>query len=457
MKSRTLLILMLLLLMTAESSSGASSAPQLREFVERHQQEILRQNGEEALKSYLFTHLLEPYKDTGNLLEFTDALTGGVYTREVDYILKEKLLETRIDPVSLKSTDRLKIHLAKVRQAQPFTVNVNESMRRIGYGVTAATLATQVHRAFLGSDAAKREALATAFSAELEWLVTKAESTALSVSMGGVQFLDFALKKFCVAQYDQYNDFWWNAYAAYYNQQYRSIVKGPGSWASLAEASGGEGIEKRLDEFWKSPLEYAAMYYKAPSPFQRDALAAAQFRKPFAARYYNDYLKTTLDTWFSRKVEAEKEANLRAAEEEMKKLTAFLEDMGALKKLVAEARKKMKNDEGLPRLTIYKVTHDDYQGRAFRPPAQNGDTIHYAAKVEYPPGTPVPAAIQWEERAPGQGPGAPSGSEAGARPLQSPEEPARNGAAIYPMRYERGVPGAVYEARSYGSVRGITP
>ncbi|MHC9538027.1 MAG: hypothetical protein AB9903_00760 [Vulcanimicrobiota bacterium] len=49
----------------------------------------------------------------------------------------------------------------------------------------------------------------------------------------------------------------------------------------------------------------------------RDALASAQFRKPFAARYYNDFLKTTLDTYFRRKVEAEKEANQKAAEADL--------------------------------------------------------------------------------------------------------------------------------------------
>jgi len=395
MNGRTALITLLLLLLTTVFSPGASSPPQIREFVEGHSGEILRIDSEEALKNYLLTHLLTNYRETADMVEFTDALTSGVYSREVKYILKEKILETAIDARTLKSTDRLKVHLARVGQAQPLTVNINDSMKKIGYGVTAAMLATQVYRAFLGSDDAKREAVATAFSAELDWLVTRVGSASLSVSMGSVHFLDYALKKFITAQYDQYNEFWWNAYSAYYNQQYRSIVKGPGSWASLAEVSGGQGIEKRLGEFWKNPLGNAAMYYKNPSPFQRDALAAAKFRKPFAARYYHDYLKSTLDTHFSRKVEAEKEANLKAAEEELKKLTAFLEDMNTLKKLVAEARKKMKDDAGLSRLTIYRVTHDEYNGRAFTPPAQNGDTIHFAVNVEYPPGAPVPATLQW--------------------------------------------------------------
>ncbi|MDQ7826443.1 MAG: hypothetical protein RDV48_26810 [Candidatus Eremiobacteraeota bacterium] len=40
--------------------------------------------------------------------------------------------------MTLKSTDRLKVHLARVRQARPLTVNINDSMRKIGYGVTTA-------------------------------------------------------------------------------------------------------------------------------------------------------------------------------------------------------------------------------------------------------------------------------------------------------------------------------
>jgi|GEM_PF-2375554 len=394
MKGKTALIALFLFISAAGISFGASPSP-VKEFVERHRGEIVKLNGEEAMKSYLLTHLLGSYRDAGDLMEFTDALTSGVYTKEVSYILKEKILETRIDAQTLKSTDRLKIHLARIRQAQPLTVNINEAMRKIGYGVTAATLATQVYRAFLGDDAAKREAMATAFSAELDWIVSKVGSTTLSVSMGAVHFLDYTLRKFSTAQYEQYNEFWWNAYSTYYNQKYKAIVTGSGSWASLAEVSGSQAFETRLNEFWENPLENAALYYKTPSPFQRDALAAAQFRKPFAARYYNDFLKTTLDTYFRRKVEAEKEANLKAAEVEYEKLATFIEDMRVLRKLVAEARKKTKDDNGLPRLSIYKVTYDDRNGRSFTSPAQNGDVIYFGAKVSYPHGEAVPALLIW--------------------------------------------------------------
>ncbi|MFO7570921.1 MAG: hypothetical protein R6W75_14135 [Smithellaceae bacterium] len=394
------LILMVLSLLLWPSWAAADATPvSLETFIATHRAEILKLDRDEALKSYFATHLLGSYGDVANLVGFADNLTQGVYGKEVNYLLKEKILEVRIDAQSLKSVDKIRGHLTRIRQAQPLTVNINKALTHIGYSVTAATLATQAYNAFQGDDASKRAALSTAIGAEMGWLIGKIGSTALSVSMAGVQFMDYALKKFITAQYDQYNEFWWNAYAAYHHQRHGALVTGPGSWAALIETGGAEAVTRRLNSFWENPLENAAIYYKTPSPFQRDALAAADMKAAFAGRYYNDFLKATLETYFRRKAEDAYSAQVQAADAAYKQLITFVEEMKIVKTLVTSVREEMAQDAAkppLPEIEIFRAAIGGYDGEPFEPPAQSGDDLHFSAKVVYPPGEPLPGVLRWQ-------------------------------------------------------------
>lgn len=370
----------------------------LEKFIATHRAEILKLDRDEAISKYFATHLLGTYGDVANLVGFADALTQGVYLKEIDYLLKEKILEVHIDARSLTSVDKIRGHLTRIRQARPLTVNINNAMAQIGYGVTAATIASQAYSAFQGDDAAKRASVATAIGAEMGWIIGKIGSTALSVSMAGVQFMDYALKKFITAQYDQYNEFWWNAYAAYHHRQYGALVTGAGSWAALIEKEGPEAVTRRLNSFWQNPLENAAIHYKTPSPFQRDALAGADMQAPFAGRYYNDYLKTTLETYFQRKAEEAYQTQVQAAEATYRQLVPFVEEMRLIKTLITSVREEMALEESkppLPEIEIYRVAIGGYEGQPFQPPAQNGDDLHFSAKVVYPSGKPVAGVMQW--------------------------------------------------------------
>jgi hypothetical protein len=393
---KKIIFLFLALVWGAGDVAAAQPTVSIQDIMANYQDEILKINREEELKTFFTSHLLGNYGDIANVVGFTDALTAGVYLKEVNYLLKEKILETHIDALSLKSVDKIRAHLTRIKQAQPLTTNINADMTKIGYYVTAATLATQAYRAFLGDEAAKREAIATSVSAEIGWIVNKIGSTSLSVSMAGVQFIDYALRKFITAQYDQYNDFWWNAYAAYYNQKYPSLVTGSSSWAALIATADPQAVERRLDEFWQDPLENAAIYYKTPSPFQRDALAMAQFRQPFAGSYYNTYLKPTLETYFGRQAEAEYTARRQDAEKSYKELVVFIEEMRVLKKVIEEVRLAKPL---LPKVEIFRVTLGDYQGKAFVPPAQNGDDLHFSARIVFPEGIPAKGIISWRVEA----------------------------------------------------------
>ncbi|NLN40279.1 MAG: hypothetical protein GX155_11905 [Smithella sp.] len=395
------LLLHLLLCLSLTTVGFAADDPpvlSLETFMATHRAEILKLDREEALRSYFATHLLGAYGDVANLVGFTDTLTQGTYLKEIDYLLKEKILEVRIDARTLKSVDKIRGHLTRIRQAQPLTVNINEAMNRIGYGVTAATLASQAYQAFQGDDAAKRASMATAINAEMGWLVGKIGSTSLNVSMAGVQFMDYALKQFITTQYDQYNAFWWNAYIAYHQRQHGALVTGSGSWAALIENKGPEAVRQRLNSFWQDPLENAAIHYKTPSPFQRDALAVATMQDVFAGRYYDDYLKTTLETYFRRKAEEAYQTHLQAAEAAYRQLVPFVEEMRVIRILINSAREEMAREAAkppLPDMEIIRVTIGGYYAKPFHPPAQNGDDLHFTAKVVYPPGEVVAGVLCW--------------------------------------------------------------
>jgi len=397
MLRRALLIFLSLTLWTVGAAADEPIGS-LETFIATHRAEILKLDRDEAISKYFATHLLGTYGDVANLVGFADALTQGVYLKEIDYLLKEKILEVRIDARSLTSVDKIRGHLTRIRQARPLTVNINSAMTQIGYGVTAATIASQAYSAFQGDDAAKRASVATAIGAEMGWLIGKIGSTALSVSMAGVQFMDYALKKFITAQYDQYNEFWWNTYAAYHHRQHSALVTGAGSWAALIEKEGPDAVTRRLNSFWQNPLENAAIHYKTPSPFQRDALAAADMQAPFAGRYYNDYLKTTLETYFQRKAEEAYQTQVQAAEATYRQLVPFVEEMQVIKTLITSVREEMALEESkppLPEMEIYRVTIGGYEGQPFQPPAQNGDDLYFSAKVVFPPGEPIAGVMRW--------------------------------------------------------------
>src|SRR5690606_17287900 len=90
----------------------------------------------------------------GPVVSFVDALTGGTYNAEVDYILRERLIETRIN-ANGSLNDRYRSHLARVQTQRPLTVNIAEGMDRLGLLASGYTIGRLISDGLAGDDSAK--------------------------------------------------------------------------------------------------------------------------------------------------------------------------------------------------------------------------------------------------------------------------------------------------------------
>ncbi|MCJ8502420.1 hypothetical protein [Desulfatitalea alkaliphila] len=142
---KRLLPMVLGLLLWAVGVGADVPVASLETFIATHRAEILKLDREEAIRSYFATHLLGAYGDVANLVGFADTLTQGVYLKEIDYLLKEKILEVRIDARSLRSVDKIRGHLTRIRRLGkhpyqwPAEVSHNPATGEIRYGFTLGT------------------------------------------------------------------------------------------------------------------------------------------------------------------------------------------------------------------------------------------------------------------------------------------------------------------------------
>ena len=195
------------------------------------------------------------------------------------------------------------------------------------------------------------------FELSIATTLSRAGMRAASLGVAVTGFLDYALTSLMDKELSGYEEYWWNAYSAYLNSRYPKLVSGKNSWAKLAMRNdNGRAFQARLYEFWantdvsgdgiETVLERATHYYKAPRGLRRgDALALTKFQKSFAARFYGDYLKTTMDTYLQRQASKEKDAVTEKFEVAATALCSYLND---LENLAADVQKlKQKEQAGL--------------------------------------------------------------------------------------------------------------
>ena len=88
---------------------------------------------------------------------------------------------------------------------------------------------------------------------------------------------------------------------------------------------------------------------------------------------------------------------MQAAEATYRQLVPFVEEMQVIKTLITSVPEEMALEESkppLPEMEIFRVTIGGNKGQPFQPPAQNGDDLHFSAKVAFPPGEPVDGAMR---------------------------------------------------------------
>ncbi len=168
--------------------------------------------------------------------------------------------------------------------------------------MTALALAEQSRQALEGNDQAKLQAVATAAGVWQGWLVGKIGSKPLGLALVATSVFDVALNSWIQKVQYKYKQYWWDAYKGWTTRKYPNITLGElgTRWIDVIEDERVDGTKdertektrKRLHEFWKNARVNAYQIHGEEKPFVSDANAIARFKEEFAARYFNDVLKT---------------------------------------------------------------------------------------------------------------------------------------------------------------------
>jgi len=330
-----------------EARAAGCSAQNL---VATYQQSNSPQEAARTLAARL-DHAIKPSKALKDMMA---GVSNGTLTKEVQKAVHVRT-SYKIDPRTLRSSKMGRYFRSLELTEQPALPRLSTTFKAFTGLASAAHFLTNLEAAISTGD---RNAILDmnkqAFELSTAMTISRAGMNAAKLGSAVAGFLDYALTSLMVQELTGYEEYWWNAYSAYLNSRYPKMVSGNNSWANLAmRQDKGRAFQARLYEFWatsdvsgdgiETPLERATHYYKAPKGLRRgDALAMAKFQKTFAARYYGDYLKTTLDTFMKRKATAAKDAAASKFGAAAAALCSYLGDMESLARDVQKLKTEQK-------------------------------------------------------------------------------------------------------------------
>lgn len=373
----------------AEAEDDLTCSSQV--FVEKYQNAYARTNNVLTSMQAMQSIVGDSYKVDAVLSRFINSAADGKFIKEIQSIT-ELRKGYSINPKTLSSAKLVEFYKNVDLRPQPIASGLTDGYDRMAMLVSVAGFAANTYTAFsTGDRLAHAKSAKDAIDLSSAVALTYRGWQGLSIAFNSVAFVDYALNSFITAAYAQYDEYWWQAYRSYLDNQYPKMVTGQNSWAMLAlKGDNGKAFEDRLAEFWSteetndgisSIAERAAHYYKVPTPFQRDALAGATdtFEKSFAARYYTETLKTTLETFFKRQAEKLKfEAEDKLAEA----TSALCEYITEIKSLQVEVTKLSKAGKARPfKNFVIKAARNTYSGKTLSGPVNEGDIIAFSAVI----------------------------------------------------------------------------
>lgn len=346
---RLALRLIAFLAVTVLASETARAGCDLDSFANDYARLYAQTKSPGAAAAALANRLEQSVKASKSLQALIEGVTDGTLVKEVENVIALRKAY-KIDPRTLRSSRLVDYYKSLDLVEEPALPRLSGTFKALAGAVSVASFTANLHQAVMTGD---RTSVLEVHKQSAEFgagmIVTRIGAQSLKIGGSVVGFLDYALTSLMAQELASYEEYWWNAYSAYLNKRYPHLVKGANSWAALAmRADGGKAFEARLTEFWTetdvagdgigSAIERAAHYYKPPEGVHRDALAPGAFRKPFAARFYGDYLKATLDTHMAREAEKAADSAREQADRAVAALCAALGELTGLANEVAQMR-----------------------------------------------------------------------------------------------------------------------
>ncbi len=283
-------------------------------------------------------------------LSFFNAISmGGVYEQEMNLLLKlptAQWKETFANGWSPYKTQ----YVEEIIRGNPvkLTSKIAETGGNVITFLSAIAISADIVAGLNGDDAAKLSAVAGTESLVRGYLIGKYGTPGLGLAMIPVGAISYALNAFITARYDEYSNYWWEAYSAYLNKkypklaperdQYGDIPKETKSWIGLTTYEKEAGLKKRLYEFWDDAEINARDYYKAPTIWNKEStLAFSYYRDAFAARYFKSYIYATLKTFYKNEAEKAEVWSRYQAEKKLKELNQLIDVLNGLHEAIKYA------------------------------------------------------------------------------------------------------------------------
>ncbi|NHZ87093.1 MAG: hypothetical protein GWP19_14670, partial [Planctomycetia bacterium] len=277
---------------------------------------------------------------TNSLLGFINNLGGAQYVKQIEMIQDvpiakwKSLVGGRSQIVSVRKIVTRNRPVVVTSRLATIGSNVANALGVLSVGIDIAD-------AIKGDDSAKLKAIAGMENLVRGHLISTYGGAGMNIAMASTAILGYALSTFINTTFSEYSEDWWIKYSGYLLEKYPEVIGGENSWYGLSITPNGiEAINGRLYEYWDTQA-----LDDQTQNLQHSSYAQNQYGASFAARYYKDYLHTTLKTKY--RLEAEKvEANaFFTAQKRLKELNEFIEDIKALKAAIEAADQLIKIDK----------------------------------------------------------------------------------------------------------------
>ncbi|NMM43593.1 hypothetical protein HH303_03830 [Rhodospirillaceae bacterium KN72] len=196
---------------------------------------------------------------------------------------------------------RIAAALSKLKEGAAITDDLNIWMDRLGILVDGISVIEWSVEAMRTGDRYAKAKAAQSLLSIGRTLTAKVVGGSMGAVMASASFLDYAITSFGDAAHQAYDANWYNAYREYYDNGGRNGA----FWVDLRETKGDGAIDAELNRFWDDPFSYANLQGKnVPRPFIGDALAIAEKKKVYAARYLAERVEPQVAEETARRAEA---------------------------------------------------------------------------------------------------------------------------------------------------------
>lgn len=336
--------------------------------------ELQKITTDEAAQSSILNHSNKAFGITKTMFDFAAGVAGGNYTEQIEAIMDTPVQQWNPSRGFQGSYDIVNVKkIVAQNQSASLFGRVKDDMGNLATALSVYSVMKDVRAGYNGDDSAKLKAIKGTYDVVSGYWANRIGWSSVGTAMIGASFVGYALDTFMAAAVGGYSDAWWAEYVSYLNTKYPQLVTGDNSWAALSNRGGNDALKNRLYEFWDDP--YIML---EGTSFSKPNMASMQMRDQFAARYYKEYVHTTLKTYFSNEAEKAKAKAWYEGQKAQDLLAKHAADLEMLQMAIADAEL---NAVGLRTLIIVPVA----------PSIEEDQSVTFTTMFAFEDGTQTPA------------------------------------------------------------------